>query len=587
MEISRPPSSRPMSRRGPSTEMSSASSGRIGTASKLSALSGYGTRIGTAKNIGIPQKGLVDRPLTQQGLSGLSTAQGRLGTASGMRQVKDKRYWMALLQSKIQEIALETEKLDKERKNLERETSAKKLYEKKVREQAKEFSVLQSTLSDMNLALDSSSTGATRQQLQNETLVYREKNELMQNELEHVFKERQNKESQNQQLESAIANEKTKMNEIIYSLSLDEQNRYREHQLLCEKLKAENAEIHEKIESFIKQKEKLSAAVINSQARLEAVKMHSKLRETTAKRNQLKNEETNRLTPAQEREKLINEVRTNNQAITSINKQLKILSDQLQEKRNNLQQVEQDLDEGSTERHIKYKELKKRDEMMTNFMETFQIQMAKEKQNVESLKNQITFLIEQITLQGVNSKFSTSNIQINSSAFNENNDLNSHSGLLKEYSKLQVQLKQLKILEKRMMKQLDDLRQDEKNLLEDIQKFNNLNVLRDEYAVKYEELSTNLQELKDKKRVTENVVQDSERRNQAIKESLRNNETYRQIQHMEEKLNDFIKDNKLLQRIVDELNSECDFSTVKIEAQRKVDEYNKLLCADLRSQNTF
>lgn len=34
----------------------------------------------------------------------------------------------------------ETEKLNKEKKNLDRETSAKKLYEKKVKEQAKELS---------------------------------------------------------------------------------------------------------------------------------------------------------------------------------------------------------------------------------------------------------------------------------------------------------------------------------------------------------------------------------------------------------------------------------------------------------------
>lgn len=90
--------------------------------------------------IGIFQ-GISERPLTQQGLSGLSTSQARLGTASsGMRQVKDKRYWLALLQSKTQEIIQETEKLNKEKKNLERETSAKKLYEKKVKEQAKELS---------------------------------------------------------------------------------------------------------------------------------------------------------------------------------------------------------------------------------------------------------------------------------------------------------------------------------------------------------------------------------------------------------------------------------------------------------------
>lgn len=136
--------------------------------------------------------------------------------------------------------------------------------------------------------------------------------------------------------------------------------------------------------------------------------------------------------------------------------------------------------------------------------------------DVESLKNQITFLIEQITLQGINTKFS-SNLKLTSSTFSEKNDLSSHGGLLKEYSKLQIQLKQLKILEKRMKKQLDELRQGEGDLLHNIQRFNNLDLLRHEYSLKYEELSTNLQELKDKKRVTENVVAENERRNKSIK----------------------------------------------------------------------
>lgn len=137
---------------------------------------------------------------------------------------------------------------------------------------------------------------------------------------------------------------------------------------------------------------------------------------------------------------------------------------------------------------------------------------------MESLKNQITFAIEQITLQGMNSKFN-SNVKINSSVFSEKNDLSTQSGLLKEYSKLGIQLKQLKILEKRIQKQFDQLRNEEKDLSRDIHKFNNLNNLRSEYTAKYEELSTNLQELKDKKRVTENVVFDAQKRNKSIKVS--------------------------------------------------------------------
>ncbi|KAL7019232.1 hypothetical protein ACKWTF_011046 [Chironomus riparius] len=506
-----------------------------------------------------------------------------------MRQVKDKRYWIALLQSKVQEILQEVEKLKKEKKNLDRETSAKKLYEKKVKDQAKDLSNLHSTLSEINLALDSTSSGATRQQLQNEAVAFREKNEILQNQLEQVFKDRQNKESQNQQLIEAIEAEKNKVNELIYALSPDDQNKYREYQIICEKLKSENSEIHAKIESTIKQKEKLSSSVINSQSRLEAIKLHSKLRETTAKRNQLKDEEMNRLTPAQEREKLISDVRMNNQSISSMNKQMKIISDQLQEKKETLSQIEQDLEEGSSERFVKFRELKKRDEMMTNFMETFQMQMTKEKQHVENLKNQITFAIEQITLQGMSSKVD-GNMKISTSILNENShNLNSQEGLVKEYRKLQIQLKQLKILEKRIKKQLDDLKDTEGNLLEDIRKYSNLNSLREEYAIKYEEISTALQELKDKKRVTESVVEDSEKRYKALKDTLRNNETYRQISHMEEKLSDILKDNKSLQASVDDLNKEYEFSDLKKSAMQKVNDYNHLLKNDLNtsSQNKY
>lgn len=140
--------------------------------------------------------------------------------------------------------------------------------------------------------------------------------------------------------------------------------------------------------------------------------------------------------------------------------------------------------------------------------------------DVENLKNQITFAIEQITLQGMSSKVD-GNMKISTSILNENShNLNSQEGLVKEYRKLQIQLKQLKILEKRIKKQLDELKDTEENLLEDIRKYSNLNSLREEYAIKYEEISTALQELKDKKRVTESVVEDSEKRYKALKVRL-------------------------------------------------------------------
>lgn len=84
-------------------------------------------------------KMMSERPITQHGLSGLPTSHGRIGTAAGMRQIKDKRYWQAQLQVKMNEITKEIERLSLEQQVMNRERSAKRSFEKKVKAAAKEL----------------------------------------------------------------------------------------------------------------------------------------------------------------------------------------------------------------------------------------------------------------------------------------------------------------------------------------------------------------------------------------------------------------------------------------------------------------
>ena len=67
-----------------------------------------------------------------------------------------------------------------------------------------------------------------------------------------------------------------------------------------------------------------------------------------------------------------------------------------------------------------------------------------------------------------------------------------------------------------------------------------------------EELTTILENLKDKQRVTEQVVESTKQRCQDIKEHLKTNETYRHISHLEEKLNDLINEKNVLQNSVEQ-----------------------------------
>lgn len=81
------------------------------------------------------------------------------------------------------------------------------------------------------------------------------------------------------------------------------------------------------------------------------------------------------------------------------------------------------------------------------------------------------YAIEQISLQGMNA----SNLG-KSDLLNEKNDLNSQSGLVNEYKRMSVQLKQLQIMEKRTSKQVHDLRREETEILGEIQRFRDLEV---------------------------------------------------------------------------------------------------------------
>lgn len=64
-------------------------------------------------------------------------------------------------------------------------------------------------------------------------------------------------------------------------------------------------------------------------------------------------------------------------------------------------------------------------------------------------------------------------------------------------------------------------------------------------------------------------------------ESLRNNETYRQISHLEDKFSDLLKENKVLHEAVDQLKREYVYEEVKTEALQRVHDYNQMLCNEM------
>lgn len=237
---------------------------------------------------------------------------------------------------------------------------------------------LQGKLSDMNIALDSANSNIDRQQMVQEAQSLREQNEKFQQQLEGTFNDRQSKDVINVDLERSIELERNKIKKIFEIMDKSEQEKFHRLDELAQKLNDTNNQMHEEINVISHKKSMMENIVKNSADRNEAVRIHLKLNKLERKLISAKDEEKNRLTPAQEREKLIADVRENKQALTGIQHQIKLAEDQLTEKRELLQQIDDDIDEGNSDRYAKYKELKHRDEMITKFMDGFKNSLAAE-----------------------------------------------------------------------------------------------------------------------------------------------------------------------------------------------------------------
>ncbi|XP_055378435.1 intraflagellar transport protein 74 homolog [Condylostylus longicornis] len=555
------------------------SSVRIGTASRLA--SAMSNRTGTANPIrtgtalsNISNMKIVDRPITQMGLTGLQTGQGRIGTAGGTRKVKDKRYWIDLIQSKIKQIEQETVRLIQEKTDMDKEISTKLKLEKKAKEAAKELTELQDKMADLNIALDSINSGISSQTLQREANALRERNEKLQSDLEKLFTENQSIVEANKKLEKEIEIAKKKVHDKILSLPAQDQARYYETQKLVENLRKEHIDLQNEIEALTQKYDYLNNFIVEDPMRAEAVRLHDRLDELEEKYETLKEEQANKLTPEQEQEKLLQDLKANNQALAKINHQIKLSEKELNDAKEELKLVEQNLEEVNSGKYAKYKELKRRDEIMTEFLSSFPEEMQKEQEKLESLKNEIAYAIEAITLAGIDLK----DLGLkDSDLLNESNDLTTKAGAIKEYKRLSIQLKQLELLEQRTNAQLKQLTEEELKLMNEISHYSNVDQLRNESTEKMEALSNKLEELSRKERVTQEVLAEAKKRNQEIKEQLRTNEVYREIAHLEEKLSGLDIEIKTLQDIVKEQDKQYDYSGLRKNVDDLVSEINQIL----------
>ncbi|XP_040396280.1 intraflagellar transport protein 74 homolog isoform X1 [Cygnus olor] len=592
----RPPIARPSSRAGmgltarPASSARTPSATRIGTAMPPST-SRPGSRGGSATASGIlsSQIKVADRPVTQQGLSGMKT-----GMKGPQRQIMDKTYYLGLLRSKTNELTTEINKLQEEVEMYKQEKSVYLSYEKRAEALAGEIKEFQGQLADYNMVVDILNTNTDVAEVIHDYNMLKVQNDRDAQSVDKIFTERQATEKLIQAVEEDIEREKVVADDIIKDMSPENQAKYMEMKTANEKLSQELIVQQQELDALNMKEESLRAEIAHSLVKQEAVQLYEKLHELEERRNQMIAEDRNMESPQEERERLLKQVKEDSQEIASMERQLAEVKEKTNHFKKVIQRLDMDLENHQEgEENWKYKELKKREESMDNFLESFEDVKNQELERKAQIEANIIALLEHSS-RNVNcmkqiSSVTNQELKIMQEdlTFKSNEMQKSQStakNLITESQKLQMDLQKMELLEGKMTDELASLKEKIEQTTAELEVYNNLPALKASGEEKKKRLQDDKEKLTKRSNAFKKIMELLNAEYETLKRELQENETHSQLTNLERKWQHHEQNNFMMKEFIATKSQESDYQPVMKNVRKLVTEYNKALIEAL--QNT-
>ncbi|XP_045374714.1 intraflagellar transport protein 74 homolog isoform X2 [Camelus bactrianus] len=529
---------------------------------------------------------VADRPVTQQGLSGMKT-----GMKGPQRQILDKSYYLGLLRSKISELTTEINKLQKEIEMYNQENSVYLSYEKRAETLAVEIKEFQGQLADYNMLVDKLNTNTEMEEVVNDYNMLKAQNDRETQSMDVIFTERQAKEKQIRSVEEEIEQEKQAAEGIIKNMSPERQVKYIEMKTTNEKLLQELDTLQQQLDSLNMKKESLESEIAHSQVKQEAVLLHEKLYELESHRDQLIAEDKSMGSPMEERERLLKQVKEDNQEIASMERQLTDIKEKINQFNEEIRQLDMDLEEHQGEMNQKYKELKKREE---NFIETFEETKNQEVERKAQIEANIVALLEHSS-RNINRMKQISSIT-NQELKMMQDDLNFKStemqksqstarNLTSDSQRLQLDLQKMELLESKMTEEQHSLKSKIKQMTTDLETYNDLSTLKSSAEEKKKKLHQERTVLSTRRNTFKKIMEKLNVQCETLKTQLQENETHSQLTNLERKWQHHEQNNFVMKEFIATKSQESDYQLIMKNVTKQIAEYNKTIVDALHSMS--
>uniref|UniRef100_A0A3P8SWG9 Intraflagellar transport 74 n=1 Tax=Amphiprion percula TaxID=161767 RepID=A0A3P8SWG9_AMPPE len=533
---------------------------------------------------------VTDRPVTQQGLSGMKT-----GIKGPQRQILDKSYYLGLLRSKINELTTETSKLHKEIDNYNQENSVYLSYEKRAEGLAAEIKDLQGQLADYNMLVDKLNTNTEMEEMINDYNILKAQNDSEAESIDSIFTERREREEAIRAMEEEIRRERRVADEVIQAMPAAKQEKYFTMTTTNEELLQELTVLQEELDILITRKEDYEAELSHSQIKLEVVRLHETLSALEAKRDAMEAEQKSLGSPKEELEKLFKQVKEDNQEIASMERQLTEIRDRTGQITEEVRHLEQDSEAAQGECQQKYKEMKRREEDIDRFLESFEESRAQEQERMSQSQENIVSLLEHCSrnmlrlrqvdtvtaselrnMQEVLVSKETEVVQSDSTA----------RGLTAESQRLQQDLEKVQQLEGKITGELSTLKERVNTMESELLTYRDLDTLRHTAEEKKKRLQEDQVSLTQCQDSFGQLLEEMNQKYEALKTKLEENETHAQLANLERKWQHLEQNNFVMKEFIASKSQESHYASVAKNVFHQVAEYNRSLIESLQSNKS-
>lgn len=498
------------------------------------------------------------RPMTTTGLEAPKTSRGK--TAGLQRQVQDKSYWVGVLKTKINELTAEITTISRENEEMALEENRMGLLKKKAETLAKELAANNSQLSVYSEFMDRQRVGDTIDDMKEDVEAMKMENEELASSLESGFEDQKRLEGLISGMQKRMDDAQAAWNRVLVQFD-GQQNKE------LEILERESADLMRDVRSLESEMESLQVKKQQAESRVgmgadsflrkEILQSIDRLRNLEKQRDDL----TDTMDASDEKGRLLGQIKRDNREIASMESRVAELESEVEDVRTELDAYE------DTEGAEKYRELKKKEQVMDSFLREFEQTKEQEVSRIRETGSHVNDSLDRITsmichidgLKAASAARGTTGSGI--------------ERLMDEKRRLELDVSKIAQLENKIKSEQESLTKKIKSLEADVEKYSDIDGLQKEMEGKSASLESERSELRERTKDVKRRIEREEESVTSLRQSLQKNPLFVKTKSLESRLTSVLSTNERINSAI----SDIDDSFLKKRVLDQMRMYNQRL----------